>query len=154
MNEFILCIALFYLFLILHEFCHLFIYVIHGVAIKRFYVFPFDFKLNHSKKISVTLFATAGVVIPTFKEINQKEKNIIFSSLISAPIMHTIMSTIGIILYTFMSKIIFFYVFAINLLMLISTFIENKYAVGDSLAAYYIYTSHDKANKIYNGLLE
>ena len=54
----------------------------------------------------------------------------------------------------FMSKIIFFYVFAINLLMLISTFIENKYAVGDSLAAYYIYTSHDKANKIYNGLLE
>ena len=153
-NKFLIFILLFYLFIILHEGCHLIIYCFCRIRIKRFYIFPFDLNFINGFhfRISKCWYLTGGV-FPAFETINKKEKKIIFISLLSAPIMHFMLFSIGLFAFLKTNSDVFFNITSINLIMLLSTLTENSRAVGDLIAAYYIFTSNIKAEKIYKGLI-
>ena len=146
---------LFYLFIFLHEGCHFMAFKLFRVKIKRFYMFPFDFRFNNDIKLKINFrdFST-GLVLPIFNKIEKKEKKIIFVSICSAPFMHLIFLIVGAVAYFKTNSDIYFNLASINLIMILSTMTENNIVVGDLLAAYYILTSNKKAEKIYKGLVE
>ena len=154
MIDFVLIIVVFYLFLIMHEYCHLLVYKVFQIKINSFYVFPLSFEKDKNKCFSFEFKnIVTGLVKPKICSLNNKTKKIIAFSLISAPIMHFIFMLIGLILWFVFLCDIYLYIFLINIIMLLSTLLEQNYVVGDLLAFYYIITSHKKSKKIFKGIL-
>lgn len=148
--DIILYAFLFYLYVVIHEFCHLLVYKAFKVKIRIFYVFPFGFRKRSKTLLNINVL---GLVLPSFNTIGKNEKKIIFLSLISAPLMHTVSVILGAIFYLLLFKQIGLYILTINIIMLLSSFIENEKAIGDSLAAIYILISHNKSIEIFKGFL-
>ena len=136
--------------------CHLIVYKAHKIEINRFYIVPLEFyNQNNKLQLKLSFYSLIlGLVLPNFDIITSKEKKIVFLSLITAPIMHLLLIILGISIYCFFIKNFGLNMIIINIIMLLSTFLENDNVIGDSLAAYYIYTSNNKADKFMNNYLK
>lgn len=154
MIDLVLVIVVFYFFLILHECCHLLVYKVFQIKINSFYVFPLSFEKDKNQCFSLKLRnIVIGLVKPDIYSLTNKTKKIIAFSLISAPIMHFISMLAGFILWFAWLRDMYLYISFINIIMLLSTLLEQNYVVGDLLAFYYIITSHKKSERIFKGIL-